>query len=92
MSKEIIFSNTATTVVNAAKVRNRKKSPPQNAPPGIWAKILGMVIKIRLGPDPGSMPKAKQAGMMMNPAVSATLVSRAVMLTASPRSARSLGI
>ena len=48
ISKEMIFSNTATTVVKAANVRNKKKSPPQKAPPGIWAKILGMVIKIRL--------------------------------------------
>ena len=42
----MIFSNTATTVVNAANVRNRKKNAPKILPPAICVKILGIVIKI----------------------------------------------
>ena len=92
IANEIIFSNTATIVVNAAKVRNRKNNAAHALPPGICAKILGIVMKIKLGPAPGSMPKAKQEGIMMNPAISATNVSNAVILTASPVRLRSLPI
>ena len=84
ISKDMIFSNTATIVENAANVRNRKNKALHNCPPVIWANIFGIVINTRLGPDPGSIPKEKHAGMIMNPAISATNVSRAVMLTASP--------
>ncbi len=71
-------------VVNAAKVRNKKNSAAHTRPPGIWANILGIVMKIRLGPAPGSIPNAKQDGIMINPAINATKVSSAVILTASP--------
>lgn len=67
--KAMMFSNTAMTVDRAAKDRKMKNSIPQNRPPGIWTNRLGMVRKIREGPASGWMPKAKQAGMMMNPAI-----------------------
>ena len=47
-------------------------------------KILGRVMKISEGPAPGSMPKLKQAGMIIIPAIKATKVSSTVTLTASP--------
>ena len=46
----IIFSNTAIIVVNAAKLKNKKKKVPQIFPKGILAKIFGNVWKIRPGP------------------------------------------
>ena len=46
----IIFSNTANTVDNAAKDINRKNRLPQILPPLMCAKMLGNVMKIRLGP------------------------------------------
>ena len=63
---------------------NTKKSPPQSCPPGMLAKMLGIVMKISPGPALGSMPYAKQAGIIINPAISATSVSSAVMRTHSP--------
>ena len=52
----IRFSNTAMIVETAANVRNRKNRLPHKAPPLIFAKILGRVIKIRLGPASGWIP------------------------------------
>mgnify|MGYP007017232598 CR=1 FL=1 len=92
IENEIIFSNTATIVVIAANVRNKKNNAPHILPPGIWANIFGIVMKIRLGPAPGSIPNAKQDGIMINHAISATNVSNAVILTASPVRLRSLPI
>ena len=40
----------------AAKLRKRKNRLPHSAPPLIFAKILGKVIKIRLGPASGWIP------------------------------------
>ena len=70
-----IFSKTAITVVRAAKLKNRKKSAPQIIPPSIALKMFGNVIKIRLGPLPGFILKARQAGKMIKPAMIATAVS-----------------
>ena len=84
MPKVMMFSNTAMTVDRAAKVRNTKNRAPQSRPMGISLKILGSVTKIRLGPESGATPKEKQAGKMMNPAISATRVSRMPTRTASP--------
>ena len=78
------FSNTAIIVDNAANVRNKKNKNAQILPPLICAKIFGNVIKIRLGPAPGSIPYEKHAGMIINPAVRATNVSRSIIFTASP--------
>lgn len=47
----MMFSNTANTVDRAAKDINRKNRLPHTLPMGILAKILGRVIKIRLGPE-----------------------------------------
>ena len=52
----MIFSNTAMTVVKAAKLRKTKNRAPQIRPPRICANRLGMVIKIRPGPESGSTP------------------------------------
>ncbi len=90
MAKEIIFSKTAITVESAAKDKNRKNRVPQILPPAIWLKIWGRVMKIREGPASGSTPKAKQAGIMISPAINATKVSKIPMLMASPVRERSL--
>ena len=52
----IRFSNTAMIVEIAAKLRKRKNRLPHSTPPLIFAKILGKVIKIRLGPASGWIP------------------------------------
>ena len=90
IANERMFSKTATTVVMAAKDMNRKNRLPQSCPSGISLKMLGRVTNTRPGPAPGSMPNAKQDGMMIRPAMTATNVSSAVMLTASPVMERSL--
>ena len=84
MSNAMMFSKTAMTVVSAANERNTKNSAPQICPPFICEKMFGIVRKISDGPASGSTPKAKHAGMMMKPAISATSVSSAVTVTASP--------
>src|SRR6056297_1100703 len=50
MVKAIRFSNTATTVVIAAKLMNRKKRVPHKRPPTILLKILGSTTTISPGP------------------------------------------
>ena len=84
MEKHRMFSNTAMTVVRAAKDMNTKNRAPHSCPMGISLNTLGRVMKIRLGPESGATSKAKQAGKMMSPAVSATQVSRVATRTASP--------
>ena len=79
-----MFSNTARTVDNAAKVINRKNKDPQILPPAIFAKMFGRVTKIRLGPAPASTPKVEHAGKMIRPAMMATIVSRIITLMDSP--------
>ncbi len=54
MVKAMRFSNTATTVVIAAKLMNRKKSVPHRRPPTMLLKIFGRTTKISPGPWAGS--------------------------------------
>jgi len=84
MQEAIRFSNTAMTVEKLANVINRKNSVPQMRPPSMLINTLGSVIKMRLGPASGEMPKEKQAGKMISPAQMATKVSSTQMRTASP--------
>ena len=74
-----MFSSTAMTVVRAAKLMKIKKSIPHSWPPGILLNTLGRVTNTRPGPEPASTSKAKQAGKMMRPAMSATTVSSRTM-------------
>ena len=85
-----MFSNTAMTVESAAKDMNTKNSEPQSRPNGMLLKMLGRVTNTRPGPEPGFTPKAKQAGKMMSPAMSATMVSSRTMYRASPVRERDL--
>ena len=71
-------------VDSAAKNRNRKKKLPKIRPPFIEVKMCGSVIKISFGPLSGCTLSENHAGKMMRPAVIATNVSSAAMLTASP--------
>ena len=82
--QDIIFSKTASTVENAAKVIKIKNKLPHSLPIGIWLKIFGRVIKIRLGPDVGLTPKVKYAGKMIRPDTIATNVSRIAIFADSP--------
>ena len=83
MQLAIMFSNTASTVVKLAKVRNRKNSAPQPAAghadehPWQGHKNQGWSLA-------GSRPKLKQAGKMIMPDIKATKVSRQQIRTASP--------
>ena len=52
----MMFSNTASTVESAAKAMNRKNREPHNRPMAMLAKMLGRVMKIRLGPLVWSTP------------------------------------
>ena len=65
--QEMMFSNTARIVENAAKNINKKNRLPQSLPSGIWLKIFGRVIKIRLGPEVWSTWNVKHAGKMISP-------------------------
>ena len=47
---QMMFSNTASTVDRAANAMNRKNRLPHSRPSAMLAKILGRVMKIRLGP------------------------------------------
>ena len=77
------FSNTAITVVIAARVMKRKKRNPQHLPPPISEKMFGRLRKISPGPEPGLIPKEKQIGKIISPAVRATNVSSTMMNTLS---------
>ena len=92
ITNAIRFSNTAMIVEHAAKNIQRKKIVPQILPALIALKMFGSVIKIRLGPSPGSTPYAKHDGKMIRPAIKATKVSRSVTRTASPVRLRDLSI
>ncbi len=50
----------------------------------MFVKTLGSVMKIKLGPASGEMPKEKQAGKMISPAQTATKVSSTQIRAASP--------
>ena len=90
--QEMMFSNTARIVENAAKNINKKNRLPQSLPSGIWLKIFGRVIKIRLGPEVWSTWNVKHAGKMISPEVIATNVSRMAIFTDSPSRERSFPI
>ena len=85
--QEIIFSYPARMVENAANDIKMKKRLPQSLPSGMWLKIFGSVMKIRLGPEVWSTLNVKHAGKIISPDVIATNVSRIAMFTDSPRSA-----
>ena len=78
----MIFWNTAIIVESAANVINKKKNVPQILPPAIALNTFGRVTNTSPGPSPGSTPKAKQAGNIINPATIATTVSKIVILIA----------
>ena len=92
IAKDKMFSKTAITVDAAAKIINKKNKAPQILPPAMELNTFGSVIKIRLGPSPGSTPYAKHDGKMIRPAIKATKVSRSVTRTASPVRLRDLSI
>ena len=56
MQVDMMFSMTAMTVENEAKVMNRKKSVPHRRPPVMLTNTFGRVTKIRLGPEVTSTP------------------------------------
>ena len=56
MPQQMMFSNTASTVESAAKAMNRKNREPHRRPSAMLAKMLGRVMKIRLGPLVWSTP------------------------------------
>jgi len=51
---------------------------PKKAPKGICENTAGRVMKVSPGPAAGSKPKAKTAGRIRNPAITAINVSRDV--------------
>ena len=75
MQKATMTSSTEMDEVRAASSKARKKKMATMPPAGSWLKIYGSVVKTRPGPSPGLMPKAKTAGMMAQPAISANSVS-----------------
>ena len=56
MPQQMMFSKTASTVESAAKAMNRKNRLPHSRPIAMLAKMLGRVMKIRLGPAVWSTP------------------------------------
>ena len=56
MPQQMMFSNTASTVDRAANAMNRKNRLPHRRPIAILAKMLGRVMKMRLGPLVWSTP------------------------------------
>ena len=67
-------------VDSAAQNKNRKNKEPQIRPPAICVKMFGSVMNTSPGPASGSTPKAKQEGITISPAISATQVSRSTFL------------
>ena len=90
IQKETMFSKTPTMVDSAAQNKNRKNKEPQIRPPAICVKMFGSVMNTSPGPASGSTPKAKQEGITISPAISATQVSRSTMLRDSPARERFL--
>ena len=89
-----MFSNTAITVENDAKIMNTKNRVPITRPPGIVLKMLDSVVNRNVAPTLEAsavtpLLNAKQAGKMMRPDISATNVSRPVIVNASPSRLRS---
>ena len=85
--QEIIFSNTARMVEKAANDIKMKNRLPHSLPSGMWLKIFGSVMKIRLGPEVWSTLNVKHAGKIISPEVIATKVSRSAIFMDSPSSA-----
>ena len=56
MPQQMMFSNTASTVESAANAMNRKNRLPHTRPPDMCEKMLGRVMKMRLGPEVWSTP------------------------------------
>ena len=71
----IIFSNTAITVEIEANTINIKNIVPHILPPTILLNTFGKVINKSDGPESGCTPNAKQAGIIIIPAVIAINVS-----------------
>lgn len=63
-------------VDSAAKDIKMKKQVPHTLPPAMLLNTFGKVINSRDGPASGCTPYAKHAGIMINPAINATNVSR----------------
>ena len=81
---ETIFSNTASTVENAANDIKIKKKLPHSLPSGILLKILGKVINMSEGPEVWSTPYVNVAGKIISPETIATKVSSITIVTDSP--------
>src|SRR5438067_1502691 len=67
VSPAIRTSNAPTSERYPAPNKPTKNKQPNSAPSGIAAKTLGSVAKMSPGPDVGSSPNAKTAGMIANP-------------------------
>ena len=79
-----IFSQTASTVENAANVMNRKNTVPQMRPPLMVLNTAAIVSNRSAGPALTSSPSDVQAGKMISPDMIATKVSRTMTLIDSP--------
>ena len=62
MQLAIMFSNTASTVVKLAKVRNRKNRAPHSRPPVMLTNTRGRVIKNQGWSLAGFQTKAEAGG------------------------------
>ena len=80
MKKETPFCSSATPLVIAPIDSIRKNNPAQihPVPPGKRLNVAGRMLKIRLGPTPGSNPIANTAGKIARPARIAASVSRTI--------------
>ena len=73
---ETMFSNTAITVVIAAKLMKIKNKEPHSLPHGSTLNMFGRVTNTKPGPEPASMPNAALAGKIIKPAIKAARVSK----------------
>ena len=81
-----VRKETPTSAIDTEEVRVAKRRAPKNTmatalPIGIREKIYGKVSYTSEGPDAGSTPKAKTAGIMAQPAKIAMTMSIMVVLT-----------
>ena len=67
-----------------ANTTDRKKITEKTCPMGIWEKIFGIVINIKAGPEPGSMPKANTAGIIARAERRAAMVSNTAVRMEAP--------
>ena len=68
MKNATTTSNNEIEEVTAARNISTKNRRPKICPNGIESNTDGKVINIKLGPAPGSKPKAKTAGKTAKPA------------------------